>query len=373
MGMEIDILENGKKTINKELTSSPQNIQNLNVLPSIEDQIKSSATEYIPNTDLNLYPQDLINLPATNPTTFYQDNIEYNQNIFPEENVIDAQTYPVSNIQPEIDIGENYPVENIETTPGTYLENNDINQYIEEAAPISTPLDELGQIFSNTKDKIVSIKDTAQTVISNPIIYNIAKNQVQNQVQNLYQSATNQVSNQAQNLYQSAANTIGSYSITNPIGALVTQPITSYVGQKINENVIDTFQNEYNNLEVTATKYLSPDAVTNALSTGVKSTVGNKINNVKESIKQKTSFFPTPLEHLENVINTKYADKLNFLGINNAKTEEKNTVTTPGYTTPYENETILNGRPVKIIKIEDEENIQFCPDSISSFCKILFA
>ena len=399
MGMEIDILENGKKTINKELTSSPQNIQNLNVLPSIEDQIKSSATEYIPNTDLNLYPQDLINLPATNPTTFYQDNIEYNQNIFPEENVIDAQTYPVSNIQPEIDIGENYPVENIETTPGTYLENNDINQYIEEAAPISTPLDELGQIFSNTKDKIVSFKDTAQTVISNPIVYNIAKNQVQNQaqnlyqsatnkvqnlyqsatnqvsnkVQNLYQSATNQVSNQAQNLYQSAANTIGSYSITNPIGALATQSITSYVGQKINENVIDTFQNEYNNLEVTATKYLSPDAVTNALSTGVKSTVGNKINDVKESIKQKTSFFPTPLEHLENVIHTKYADKLNFLGINNAKTEEKNTVTTPGYTTPYENETILNGRPVKIIKIEDEENIQFCPDSISSFCKILFA
>ena len=200
MGMEIDILENGEKTIKKELTSLPQNIQNLNVLPSLEEQIKSSTTEYIQNTDLNLYPQNLINLPTTNTTTFYQDIIEDNQNIFPEENVIDAQTYTVSNIQPEIDIGENYLVENNEATPETYLSNNDTNQYIEEAAPIQTPLDELNQIFSNTKDKIVNISDTAQAVISNPIVYNIAKNQVQNQVQNLYQNATNQVQNKVQNL-----------------------------------------------------------------------------------------------------------------------------------------------------------------------------
>ena len=369
MGMEIDILEDGKKTIKKELTSLPQNIPNLNVLPSLEEQIKSSATEYIQNTDLNLNPQNLINLPATNATTFYQDNIENNQNIFPEENIIDAQTYPVSHT----DIGENYLVENIEATPETYLQNNDANQYIEEAAPIQTPLDELNQIFSNTKDKIVNIKDTAQAVISNPIVYNIAKNQVQNQVQNLYQNATNQVQNEVQNLYQNATNQIGSYSIANPISTLVTQPVTSYIGQKIDENVMNTFQNEYNNLDLTATKYLSADALTNALSTGVEKTVDNKINDVKETIKQKTSFFPTPLEHLENVIHTKYADKLNFLGLNNSKTEEKKTVNTLGYTTPYENETILDGRPVKIIKIEDEENIQICPDSISSFCKILFA
>ena len=266
---------------------------------------------------------------------------------------------------------ENYLVENNEATPETYLSNNDTNQYIEEAAPIQTPLDELNQIFSNTKDKIVKISDTAQAVISNPIVYNIAKNQVQNQVQNLYQNATNQVQNKVQNLYQSATNQIGSYSIANPISPLAAQPIKSYIGRKIDENVVNTFQNEYNNLDITATKYLSADALTNALSTGVETTVNNKINDVKETIKQKTSFFPTPLEHLENVIHAKYADKLNFLGINNAKTEEKNIVNTP-YTTPNENETILNVYPEKIIKIEDEENIQFCPDSVSSFFKILF-
>jgi hypothetical protein len=369
MGMEIDIVENGKKAIKKELTSLPQNIPNLNVLPTLDGKIKSSATEFIQNTNLNLYPQNLIDLPETNPTTITINNIEDNQNIFPQENAIDAQAFPVSNIQPEIDIGDNYPVENIETNQEAYLQNNYINQYIEEPAPIQTPIDELNQIFSQTKNKIenikdttknkiVNIKDTAQTLISNPIAYHIAKNQVQNQVQNLYQSATNQ---------------IGAFDITNPIkNSLATQPITSYVGQ-INDNVINTIQNEYNNLDIASTKYLSAEEVSKALSTNIITNVDNKINDVKDNIKQKSNYLPTPLEHLENVIHTKYVNKYNLQGINNAKTENNNAFNTPNYDTPYGNETILNGRPVKIIKIEDEENIQICPDSLSSFFKILFA
>ena len=399
MGMEIDILENGQKTINKDLTSLPQNIENLNVLPTIDEKIKSSATEFIQNT-LNLYPQNLINLPETNPTTYSHNYIEDNQNIFPEENVIDAGTYPVSNTQPEIYTGGNYPVENFETNQETYFQNNDINQYIEEAAPIQTPLDELNQIFSQTKDKIENIKDTTETLVSNPIVQHIAQNKIesikdsaqnlvvdpivnaQNKYENIKGTAQTLVNNpiayhiaksQVQNLYQNTTNQIGTFGITNPINSSVTQPITSYVGQ-INDNVINAVQDEYNNLDIVKTQYLSAEEVSKALDTNIKNTVDNKINDVKEDIKQKANYLPTPLEHLENVIHTKYANKYNFLlGINDDKKEEKNTFNTPNYSTPYENETIINGRPVKIIEIEGEENTQFCPDSLSSFCKILFS
>ena len=404
MGMEIDIVENGKKAIKKELTSLPQNIQNLNVSPTLDEKIKSSATEFIQNTNLNLYPQNLIDLPETNPTTITINNIEDNQNIFPQENAIDAQAFPVSNIQPEIDIGDNYPVESIETNQETYLQNNYINHYIEEPAPIQTPIDELNQIFSQTKNKIENIKDTAknkiegiknstQTLIGNPIAQHIVKNKIENikdtaknKIVNIkdtaqtlisnpiaYHIAKNQVQNQVQNLYQSATNQIGAFDITNPIkNSLATQPITSYVGQ-INDNVINTIQNEYNNLDIASTKYLSAEEVSKALSTNITTNVDNKINDVKDNIKQKSNYLPTPLEHLENVIHTKYVNKFNLQGTNNAKTEDNNAFNTPNYDTPYGNETILNGRPVKIIKIEDEENIQICPDSLSSFFKILFA
>lgn len=364
--MEIDIVENGKQAVKKELTNIPQNIPNLNILPSINEKIKSSATEYIQNTNLNVFPENLINLPTTNPTTTFLNNVEDNQNIFSQENVIDEQAYPVSNIQPETDIGENYPVENIETNQETYVENNDINQYIEDPAPIQTPQDELNQIFSKAKNKIENIKDTAQTLINNPIAYNIAKNQVQN----LYQNTTNKITSQ---ISEKITNQIGSsYGITNPItNALVSHQINSYIGQ-INDNINNNIQNQYNNLEVTATKYLSPEELSNALNNNIKKTVGNKINDVKEGIKQKLSYFPTPFEHIENIIQTKYLNKYN-LGINNIKTEENKALNTPNYDTPNANETILNGRPVKIIEIEGEENIHICPDPISNFCKILFA
>ena len=86
MGMEIDIMDNENQAIKKELTSIPQNIPNLT---NLDKQIKSSATEYIQNTNLDLYTQNLIDLPVTNPTTIPLNNVEGNQNIFSEELVID--------------------------------------------------------------------------------------------------------------------------------------------------------------------------------------------------------------------------------------------------------------------------------------------
>ena len=170
---------------------------------------------------------------------------------------------------------------------------------------------------------------------------------------------------------------MGEYGINPITNALVTHQVKSYVGE-IKDNAFNKVQNEYNNLEETATKYLSPGEISQALNTNIKTTVDNKINDVKEGIKQKvSSYFPTPLEQFENVVQTKNLNKYNplakLLGTNNAKTEENKTINTPNFDTPYGNETILNGRPVKIMKIEGEENIHICPDSISDFCKILFA
>ena len=368
MGMEIDIVESGKQPVKNEVTSLPQNLPNIT---SLNENIQSSETQHIQNTNLNLYPQNLIDLPVTNPTAIDLNNVEINRNIFPEENVMDEQAYPVSNIQPEIDIGENYPVDTIETNQGTYIENNDINQYIQEPAPILTPQDELNQIFSETKNKIENIKDTAETLINNPITYHIAKSQAQN----LYQNATNQITDKITN---QITNKMGEYGITNPVtNAILSHQIKSYAGQ-INDNIINNAQDEYNNLELTATKYLSADEVSKALNTNIQNTVDNKINDVKEDIKQKvSSYFPTPLEQIENIVQTKYLNKYNvlgnLLGTNNIKTEENKILNTPNYDTPFGNETILNGRPVKIINIEGEENIHICPSSISDFCKILFA
>ena len=113
------------------------------------------------------------------------------------------------------------------------------------------------------------------------------------------------------------------------------------------------------------------------MNTYIKTTMDNKINDVKKGIKQKvSSYFPTPLNNLKNLVQTKNLNKYNplakLLETNNAKEEENKSIYT-NYDTPYGNETILNVRPVKIMKIEGEENIHICPDSISDFGKILFA
>lgn len=108
--------------------------------------------------------------------------------------------------------------------------------------------------------------------------------------------------------------------------------------------------------------------------------------NYNIEAEQTHTYFPSSqIEQEENIYSTNYGDNINentnlvtsndFVKVSETKYVQDNNqyIGTEVSQQPLlENETIINGHTVKIIKIDDEEDSHCCPDVISNLFKKLF-
>lgn len=161
----------------------------------------------------------------------------------------------------------------------------------------------------------------------------------------------------------------------------------------ITENEVKQVQNQLKSLKVSKTKYLSEEEVNNLINND-EIAENNLNNNNKEETNQFT-YIQNPIDEKDNIYRTNFIDT-NIEETNFANNEEKNNITSNilgndesikvSEMKYVQNDTNLNNQednqvPIqekkynnnaKVLKIEDEENVHFCPDYISNFLKKIF-
>ena len=161
----------------------------------------------------------------------------------------------------------------------------------------------------------------------------------------------------------------------------------------MSENEVKQVQNQLKSLKVSKTKYLSEEEVNNFINND-EIAENNLNNNNKEETNQFT-YIQNPIDEKDNIYRTNFIDT-NIEETNFANNEEKNNITSNilgndesikvSEMKYVQNDTNLNNQednqvPIqekkynnntKVLKIEDEENVHFCPDYISNFLKKIF-
>lgn len=162
----------------------------------------------------------------------------------------------------------------------------------------------------------------------------------------------------------------------------------------ITENEVKQVQNQLKSLKVSKTKYLSEEEVNNLINNDEIAENNLNNNNNKEETNQFT-YIQNPIDEKDNIYRTNFIDT-NIEETNFANNEEKNNITSNilgndesikvSEMKYVQNDTNLNNQednqvPIqekkynnnaKVLKIEDEENVHFCPDYISNFLKKIF-
>ena len=150
----------------------------------------------------------------------------------------------------------------------------------------------------------------------------------------------------------------------------------------INENELKTVEDQFKFLKFSKTKYLSEEEITNLVYNN-----DNDGNNLKD-IEENNTFIQNPnaqndniyrisetnfVKNEENIIDSNFLGKDEIIKISKTQNikEEINKINNEGDIQEPTQER-KKDIPVKVIKIEDEENIHLCPDFISKFLKKLF-
>ena len=197
----------GKEDYQGQITPT---INNGNILPTLDEKIKYSNNQDFQNLNLN-YNEQTLNL--VNDNLFQETNInsfndiDNNQNIYPDTQTAEPQVFPTSFIQPEAN--QEY---------SNFLENTDLEQYIQSSTAIpqfndSTPIEQNLNIQEYGTD-YSDIQTTIQQkyeYIKPSNIYNKVSNYVTNKVNDVKYSIGN-VKGKVQNVKEKVQN-----AIPNPI------------------------------------------------------------------------------------------------------------------------------------------------------------
>ncbi len=159
----------------------------------------------------------------------------------------------------------------------------------------------------------------------------------------------------------------------------------------ITDNEIKNVENQFKTLKVSKTKYLSEEELANLMN---HNDIPEDNINKNEKDKNEFAYIPNPIDQNENIYSTNNANtnmaetniitgkenntNINILGndeiIKNSKIEYvkddfNGSDNFEDIQEPLQDKKINNS---KVLKIEDEENIHFCPDFITKFFKKLF-
>lgn len=322
MGMEISI-EDSKKNPEKKALTKYKTIENIDVLPPLDDHIKVSNTQFIQSSNYTLDNQYYGGLLGTNPTYISSNNIEDTTNIYPQKVINETQILPFSNIDTKTNNFEIYVENNIlenfnsNQKSSIYSQNNNLEDYNQE-----TPYDKEQQIaFPGIKGNEILPHQTSDEnyLVNQQITYD--------QLQHETHPIDDFIENQAK-----------LESHTNPFKENIEQQEIVLKENRIEDQYNEIYSN--NNINVDYNLYS---------------------NQEEEQI--KSIYDTTPIEENDNVYITNY--------FNNEKTNNINNIVSPNY--EYEsanyNEEIINYQSPKVIVIEDDEDGHICPDFISKFLK----
>ena len=379
--MDIGIENIQEEPFSKDIKKSQQ-MKNENPF----DNINLSKTEMIvDNQDTpKIENNNQNNLFDANPTIISINDLTKTQNIFPEE-MTETQVV-TSNIQQQSD--------NVVNSFGNSTKNqNDFeaNNYLGNTGLNKGSI--TNYTMNNSNQNIIQGSQQFPLIDSQQI-YGNENNEQQDFVK-------------SHKIYESIPEQIVKYKIPKPDENILNynqehispeEPESqNFVEKKndvlITENEVKQVQNQLKSLKVSKTKYLSEEEVNNFINND-EIAENNLNNNNKEETNQFT-YIQNPIDEKDNIYRTNFIDT-NIEETNFANNEEKNNITSNilgndesikvSEMKYVQNDTNLNNQednqvPIqekkynnntKVLKIEDEENVHFCPDYISNFLKKIF-
>lgn len=379
--MDIGIENIQEEPFSKDIKKSQQ-MKNENPF----DNINLSKTEMIAdNQDTpKIENNNQNNLFDANPTIISINDLTKTQNIFPEE-MTETQVV-TSNIQQQSD--------NVVNSFGNSTKNqNDFeaNNYLGNTGLNKGSI--TNYTMNNSNQNIIQGSQQFPLIDSQQI-YGNENNEQQDFVK-------------SHKIYESIHEQIVKYKIPKPDENILNynqehispeEPESqNFVEKKndvlITENEVKQVQNQLKSLKVSKTKYLSEEEVNNFINND-EIAENNLNNNNKEETNQFT-YIQNPIDEKDNIYRTNFIDT-NIEETNFANNEEKNIITSNilgndelikvSEMKYVQNDTNLNNQednqvPIqekkynnntKVLKIEDEENVHFCPDYISNFLKKIF-
>ena len=315
---------------NKNQLNSPNN--NLN--DHFFDNYKLSNTKAAEDSNLSPNKEALL---ETNPTITSKDNIAGSQKIFPQETA-ETQYIAASGIQPESSKVENA------------IPNESLNPSQSKIGVNSS----LGNAEANNLDVKKSLYESNPEPIENYIIPKPTDSfEGQSEVKLFNEQQNNNQNEEKQ----------------------------GKSGVFLNDDEINKMENQFSALKISKTRYLSEEELAKI----------NNENNENDNNQNPTNS-NAQINQNENINNANLANT-NVSNTNNEGGEEKKMDTNIGsnefikmsksqYDKDNNNELnqepspqkkiISNAHNIKVLKIEDEENIQLCPDFISGFLNKLF-
>ena len=379
--MDIGIENIQEEPFSKDIKKSQQ-MKNENPF----DNINLSKTEMIAdNQDTpKIENNNQNNLFDANPTIISINDLTKTQNIFPEE--MTETEVVTSNIQQQSD--------NVVNSFGNSTKNqNDFeaNNYLGNTGLNKGSI--TNYTMNNSNQNIIQGSQQFPLIDSQQI-YGNENNEQQDFVK-------------SHKIYESIHEQIVKYKIPKPDENILNynqehispeEPESqNFVEKKndvlITENEVKQVQNQLKSLKVSKTKYLSEEEVNNFINND-EIAENNLNNNNKEETNQFT-YIQNPIDEKDNIYRTNFIDT-NIEETNFANNEEKNIITSNilgndesikvSEMKYVQNDTNLNNQednqvPIqekkynnntKVLKIEDEENVHFCPDYISNFLKKIF-
>ena len=346
MSTDNKLEQNQELEESKELSDGARN-------ENILDNMKLSKTEYIQNTSENRQ-----NSPAENQKVSMANQISQAQNIFPKD-LAETQALPSSNIKNESNNNENDNLN--EDKENHSLEKNESNQQTQE----------------RQKSQFIESQN----------IYEQQPNSKKSEFiesHHIYESNPDQIDKNASNIKPKNQEQIEEKKEADNL-----------------REQIKNVENQFNSLKISKTKYLTDEELSEVMKSNNKKNENNENKEEKQMQKSNPSGL---LGQNDNVFSTNYVDN-NNIQTTNIETDgiEGNNVQTnilgnnefikmskTQYVQDdnYENINLNNneimqdplktketyGKPniVKVLKIEDEEQISICPDFISKLLRKIF-
>lgn len=349
------------------------------------DNMKLSKTEMLVDTQDSpkIENNNKNNIFDANPTILSINEFTKTQNIFPEE-MTETQVV-TSNIQKRSDNVVN-SLENSTKNQNNFEANNDLGNAGLNKGSITN-------FTMNNSNQNIMQGSQQFPLIDSQQIYGNENNEQQNLVK-------------SHKINESIPEQIVKYKIPKPDENILNynpehispaEPESQdFVEKKkdvlITENEVKQVENQLKSLKVSKTKYLSEEEVNNLINND--EIAENNLNNNKEDTNQFT-YVQNPIDENDNIYRTNFIDT-NIPETNFANNEENNNITSNMLGNDesikvsemkyVQNDTNLNSQgdnqvPIqekkynnnaKVLKIEDEENVHFCPDYISNFLKKIF-
>lgn len=324
--MEISI-EDIKENTEKNVLNKFKTFENINILPTLDDRIKVSDTQFILNSNFNLDNQDG-NLPEKNQVYITSNIIENTPIIFPQEVTAETNSIPVPNLDPIKNNIEIYRDNNIlaniysNQKSSNYLQNANLDDYIQD-----THYDKFKQIeYSEIKSpEFLASQISDEIDLANQ---NLTYGQLQAEIHPLDVF----ISNQGQ---------LESY--TNQITANIEQQEIVLEGNGI-ENQYNEDCSNINNVNMDYSLY-----------------------DNKECQQIQTIYDNTPIIETDNIYTSEYIHNYRDGKIANEDINSNYEYVNVNY-----NEEIVDNHSPTVIVIDDDEGRHICPDFISKFFKMIF-